>query len=154
MAADRSTLTDRQREVLDLLEDGKPTQEIAKKLKMTPNGVYQHRRRLEEKGLLRKKDRGRSSNGRSASGNGGRAKATASTNGAKPAILVETAKSLSQQDERLEKALAENRQECDSIDTEISALTDKRKAMSEEGKSLNEAHRAVAEAREKVGVSA
>lgn len=55
-------LTERQREVLDMFKEGLPTAEIAKRLGVSDNGVYQHKRRLVERGFLpktRKNGRGR-----------------------------------------------------------------------------------------------
>lgn len=44
--------TAKQSTVLGLLAQGKTASEIAKRMKITPNGVYGHMRRLKELGLL------------------------------------------------------------------------------------------------------
>lgn len=62
---DRSQLGERQRQALELFEADPPleTSEIAKRLGISDNGVYQHKRRLIEAGFL-PKDSGRASRSR------------------------------------------------------------------------------------------
>lgn len=63
-------LTDRQQRIKDLFQEGKNAREIAKILKITPNGVYQQRRRIRdiEGGGSRSRTPGRQSSRRGGTG--------------------------------------------------------------------------------------
>jgi biotin operon repressor len=62
-------LTERQQQIVDLLEQGKKAPEIAKKLKISQNGVYQHIRRIRDSGVTVNSGSGtRGGNGRRKSG--------------------------------------------------------------------------------------
>lgn len=84
-----ATLTDRQKEINGLLSKGKTPGEIAKKLKITENGVYQHMRRIraatgaKPKAASGSRSRSSSSNSRSRSRASGGSRSTAKRTTAK-----------------------------------------------------------------------
>lgn len=62
--AEEPKLTDRQREVLRLAQEGKSPTEIGKELGISSQGVHGHMRRLAAHGLIEREPRRRADNGR------------------------------------------------------------------------------------------
>lgn len=60
----RTELTKKQEIIVKMIEDGKDASQIAKRLKITRNGVYQQVRRLREQGVLPPKDGATANGGR------------------------------------------------------------------------------------------
>ncbi|MDQ1584581.1 MAG: Bacterial regulatory protein luxR family [Microbacteriaceae bacterium] len=79
--------TERQQEVLDLINDGKTVAEMAKALKLTENGVRSHIKRLKARGLVPKSYASRGGGRRRGRGRGrGRAATTAAASNRSTAV--------------------------------------------------------------------
>lgn len=146
--ANRADLTKRQKQVLDRLEKGQKPTTIAKALHMSPNGVYQHRRRLLERGFKVPTN-----------GNGdetpvpARRRATASSNGRPsdvPKVVADTIKVLDAQGEDLDKALTVNAHSREDVEDRIAQANKDLEGLKVEQERLHGAQEAVHEAREKV----
>lgn len=110
--------TERQQQVLEMLKAGVPTAEIAKKLGISDNGVYQHKRRLVQKGLLPANHSG-----------------TTTNQGAEAAISQ-----LTQDAEKAVKAvdaeLAELQKQKDSLTTQLRGVEEREAQLTENRKAL------------------
>jgi predicted ArsR family transcriptional regulator len=71
--------TERQQEVLDLIEQGKSVAEIAKAMRLTENGVRSHIKRLKARGLVPKSFASRGSSRRRRRGSNTRTRTAASS---------------------------------------------------------------------------
>lgn len=112
-------LAKKQAEVLGLLEGGKTPVEVAKKLGISPNGVYGHMRRIEAKGYA--VPRGKSNASPAKAKRRGRPKA--SSNGSGPVGAIDAGiKKLIQQAETRSKAI---KVEADKITAEQNVLKDR-----------------------------
>lgn len=157
MPATDIALTSRQRLVLEGLQRGDTPQEIAKRLKITPNGVYQHRHRLEAKGALtkRRKTKVRTSNGRLRKPSKSSVKAgldarTSLEEKAAKTLVEETKGELSARDKRYEESLLVRAQEQEAIEKQIASLTQTRDELRDQCVSLVGARQVVTEALEKL----
>lgn len=141
-----STLTPRQEEVLDLFKEGAGTKEIAEKLGVSDAGVYQHKRRLVEKGFLTAGGKVRQQRR-----NGGKPSAAPEPEAGSPEPNVErdvldgTA---------IEHVAAEAKKSLDSIDAELAALTERAAGLDAEKAEVEARHVALSSDREKlVGIA-
>jgi hypothetical protein len=143
------TLTDRARDVAERLKAGEAPGAIAKALGMGVNGVYQHRRRLIEKGFKFPK-----------SGRGKRTKATAAsaaaqspkvvTNGHLVHLLGDTKTDLGKRIETIGEAEGANRDERERIEVEMKERSDRLEALKGESDSLATTKGALEQAREAI----
>jgi len=137
MEPSMDTLTDRARDVAERLKRGERPGQIAKTLKMGVNGVYQHRRRLEEKGFKFPKSvaRGKSTRG---SGRSGKAPAAGKvvTNGNLVHLLGDTKDDLSKRIEEMTAAESANLEERKRIEEEVEMRRARLKELKSEDESL------------------
>lgn len=143
------SLTDRQRDVAERLLRGESPGEIAKALGMGQNGVYQHRRRLTEKGFKFPKSNG---------GQAGRPKATAAkpdkpqvvTNGNLVHLLGDTKEDLGKRIETITAAEKANLEERQRIQDEVKQREERLEELKREDESLIATRGALDTAREAI----
>lgn len=148
-APSMDSLTDRQRDVAERLLRGESPGEIAKALGMGQNGVYQHRRRLTEKGFRFPKSNG---------GRGGRPKATAAkpdkpqvvTNGHLVHLLGDTKADLDKRIETIADAEKANADERERITAEMKEREVRLEELKSESDSLSTTKGALAQAKEAI----
>lgn len=119
--------TERQQEVLDLIEQGKTVAEMAKALKLTENGVRSHIKRLKQRGLVPKSfasrgggsRRRRTSNTSRAAATPNRATAVTASNGS---VHLDGIPALDEAIKQMAARQAELTDERDSIDARAEEL--------------------------------
>jgi hypothetical protein len=134
-------LTPKQAQVFEGLQDGLTPPQIAKRMKISPNGVYGHIARIRDAGIKLPESAGKPTRrdgvGAAKAAVTRRKRAARSSNGSSP-VLVELSKGIGGLIEKADDRMAEIDKEMDSIDAERNTLDSRKKALSEEHELLRE----------------
>lgn len=135
-APSMDSLTARQRDVAERLLRGENPSEIAKALGMGANGVYQHRRRLTEKGFKFPRTGGKRSKATVARKPAAAATPKVVTNGHLVHLLDDTKQDLGKRIEEINSAEAANLSERERIQAEVAERAQRLEELEREDKSL------------------
>jgi hypothetical protein len=148
-APSMDSLTARQRDVAERLSRGEHPSEIAKALGMGQNGVYQHRRRLTEKGFEFPKP-SRLRVGRPPKATTQPEGPKVVTNGNLVHLLGDTKADLGKRIETITDAEKANAEERERIEAEVAEREERLQALKVEGESLSTTKGALAQAKEAI----